>query len=153
MSRLERSPLGEWWWSIDRSTLYALCALSLSGLVFLMAGSPSVAARLGYSTFHFISRQIIFMIPAFTTMLLVSFLSLRMVRRVALIVYIISFLLIMATFKFGPLIKGAHRWIIIGGVSIQPSEFLKPAFVILAAWAFAEGSRRKGDRSPSPGHL
>lgn len=143
MSRLESSPLGDWWWSIDRSTLYALCALALSGLVFLMSGSPAVAARLGYSTFHFISRQIVFMIPTFIIMLMVSFLSLRMVRRLALIVYVISFILVLAALKYGPLLNGAHRWIIIAGTSIQPSEFLKPAFVVLAAWAFAEGSRRK----------
>ena len=46
-------------------------------------------------------------------------------------------------FQFGPEIKGAHRWIMIGGMGLQPSEFLKPAFVLISAWAFSEGARRK----------
>jgi cell division protein FtsW len=51
--------------------------------------------------------------------------------------------LVAAAFQFGPEIKGAHRWIMIGGMGVQPSEFVKPAFVVLAAWAFSEGAKRK----------
>ncbi len=142
-SRAERSLIGDWWWTIDRTMLLSLAVLSVAGLVFLMAGGPPVAARYGYSTFHFVGRQFIFLLPSIAVLVCVSFLSLRMVRRLALAVYIVSFMLILAAFEFGPLIKGAHRWIQLGGISIQPSEFIKPAFVVLSAWAFAEGSRRK----------
>ena len=52
-------------------------------------------------------------------------------------------ILILLAFQYGPEIKGAHRWMMIGPLGIQPSEFVKPAFVVLAAWAFSEGGRRK----------
>lgn len=143
VSRAERSAFSDWWWTVDRLLLAALAILMLSGLVFLMAGGPPVAERLGLSTFHFVNRQVMFLIPALLIMLPVSFLSLRHIRRLALLIYAASMVLILLAFQFGPEIKGAHRWIVIGPLGIQPSEFVKPAFVVLAAWAFSEGARRK----------
>jgi len=143
VSRAERSAFSDWWWTVDRLLLAALAILMLAGLVFLMAGGPPVAERLGLPTFHFVNRQVLFLIPALLIMLPVSFLSLRHIRRLALLVYIGGMVLIMLAFQFGPEIKGAHRWIMIGPLGIQPSEFVKPAFVVLAAWAFSEGARRK----------
>jgi cell division protein FtsW len=143
VSRAERSAFGDWWWTIDRLLLAGLAILMLAGLVFLMAGGPPVAERLGLSTFHFVNRQVMFLIPALAIMIPVSFLSLRHLRRLALIVYAIGMVLILLAFQYGPEIKGAHRWIMIGPLGLQPSEFVKPAFVVLAAWAFSEGARRK----------
>jgi cell division protein FtsW len=143
VSRAERSALGDWWWTVDRLLLAGLVALVLAGLVFLMAGGPPVAERLGLSTFHFVNRQALFLLPATALLLCVSFLSLRHVRRLALLIYAVGMVFIFLAFKFGPEIKGAHRWVMIGPLGIQPSEFVKPAFVVLAAWAFSEGSRRK----------
>jgi cell division protein FtsW len=143
VSRAERSAVGDWWWTVDRALLAALAALMVAGLVFLMAGGPPVAERLGLSTFHFVNRQVLFLAPTLAILLSVSFLSLRHLRRLALVVYGVGMALVLAAFQFGPEIKGAHRWIMIGGLGIQPSEFVKPAFVVLAAWAFSEGARRK----------
>ncbi len=143
VSRAERSAFSDWWWTVDRSLLAALAILALAGLVFLMAGGPPVAERLGLSTFHFVNRQVMFLMPALAILLSVSFLSLRHLRRLALAVYFIGMIFILLAFQYGPEIKGAHRWMMIGPLGIQPSEFVKPAFVILAAWAFSEGGRRK----------
>ena len=143
VSRAERSAFGDWWWTVDRSLLAALAILALAGLVFLMAGGPPVAERLGLSTFHFVNRQVLFLMPALAILLSVSFLSLRHLRRLALAVYFIGMVMILLAFQYGPEIKGAHRWMMIGPLGIQPSEFVKPAFVVLAAWAFSEGGRRK----------
>ncbi|MGO4705651.1 FtsW/RodA/SpoVE family cell cycle protein [Microvirga sp. 2MCAF38] len=143
VSRAERTPLGDWWWTVDRAMLAALAAIMIAGLVFLMAGGPPVAERLGLSTFHFLYRQAMFLLPTLAILIFVSFLSLRHVRRLALLVYAVSMLLVLATFQFGPEIKGAHRWIMLAGIGIQPSEFVKPSFVVIAAWAFSEGARRK----------
>jgi cell division protein FtsW len=142
VSRAERSLVGDWWWTIDRVLLTALLALMVAGIVLLMAGGPPVAERLGLSTFHFVHRQVLFLVPAIGIMIAVSFLSPRMVRRLALLVYFGALALVILALHYGPEIKGAHRWINIGSIGIQPSEFLKPAFVIIAAWAFSEGSRR-----------
>ncbi len=143
VSRAERSAFGDWWWTVDRLLLAGLAILMLAGLVFLMAGGPPVAERLGLSTFHFVNRQVMFLIPALLIMIPVSFLSLRHIRRLALVVYAIGMALILLAFQYGPEIKGAHRWIMIGPLGLQPSEFVKPAFVVLSAWAFSEGARRK----------
>jgi cell division protein FtsW len=143
VSRAERSAFGDWWWTVDRSLLAGLAILMLAGLVFLMAGGPPVAERLGLSTFHFVNRQVMFLVPALFIIVTVSFLSLRHLRRLALIVYALGMVLILLAFQYGPEIKGAHRWIMIGPLGLQPSEFVKPAFVVLSAWAFSEGARRK----------
>jgi len=142
-SRAERTYLGQWWWTVDRVLLVALGAVMVSGLVLLMAGGPPVAERLGLSTFHFVNRQVFFLAPALIVLVATSFLSPRHVRRLALFIYLVSMLLVFAALQFGPEVKGAHRWLNIGSVTLQPSEFVKPAFVILAAWAFSEGSHRR----------
>src|SRR5215218_1855883 len=143
VSRAERSAFGDWWWTVDRLLLAGLAILMLAGLVFLMAGGPPVAERLGLSTFDFVNRQVMFLIPALAIMVTVSFLSLRHLRRLALLVYALGMAMILLAFQYGPEIKGAHRWIMIGPLGLQPSEFVKPAFVVLSAWAFSEGARRK----------
>lgn len=145
VSRVERSALANWWWTVDRWLLAALGALVVLGLVLTLAASPSVAERLGMPPFYFVNRQIVFLIPAIAVLFVSSFLSPRHVRRAALIIFIVAMALIIAALIFGHEVKGARRWIF----GIQPSEFMKPAFVILAAWAFAEG----GKRHDVPGNL
>ena len=143
VSRAEPSLSGRWWWSIDRLILTALVALMVSGVVLLMAGGPPVAERLGLSTFHFVNRQAAYLVGALVIFLGVSLMTPRQVRRAALLIYIGSLAMVVATLYFGVEVKGARRWLTLGPLgSVQPSEFLKPAFVVLAAWAFAEGSRR-----------
>ncbi|MFJ5369410.1 FtsW/RodA/SpoVE family cell cycle protein [Bosea sp. CER48] len=143
VSRAEPSLSGRWWWSIDRLILTALVALMVSGVVLLMAGGPPVAERLGLSTFHFVNRQAAYLVGALAIFLGVSLMTPRQVRRAALLIYIGSLAMVVATLYFGVEVKGARRWLTLGPLgSVQPSEFLKPAFVVLAAWAFAEGSRR-----------
>ncbi|MBX9875749.1 MAG: putative lipid II flippase FtsW, partial [Beijerinckiaceae bacterium] len=143
VSRAEPSLSGRWWWSIDRVILSALVALMVSGVVLLMAGGPPVAERLGLSTFHFVNRQAVYLVAAMTVFVGVSFLTPRQVRRLALLIFTVSLAMVVATLYLGVEVKGARRWLTLGPIgSIQPSEFLKPAFVVLAAWAFSEGSRR-----------
>ncbi|CAM5217941.1 cell division protein FtsW [Bosea thiooxidans] len=143
VSRAEPSLSGRWWWSIDRLILTALVALMVSGVVLLMAGGPPVAERLGLSTFHFVNRQAAYLAVAMVIFLGASLMTPRQVRRAALLLYVVSLAMVVATLYFGVEVKGAKRWLTLGPLgSVQPSEFLKPAFVVLAAWAFAEGTRR-----------
>jgi cell division protein FtsW len=139
VSRAERSALANWWWTIDRWILAAVGALMVLGLVLTMAGSPPVAERLGLSAFHFVHRQVLYLIPSVAVLVAASFLSPRQVRRVALFVFLVSITLILVAVLYGHEIKGSRRWIF----GIQPSEFLKPAFVILVAWAFSEVGKRR----------
>ena len=140
-SRSHYSPLASWWRTVDRLMLAALLAVMLAGIVLSLAASPPVAARLGLDPFYFVNRHVMYLIPAIAVMLGTSLLPPRQIRRVALVLFVISFAMVVSTLYFGAEIKGARRWIIILGVNIQPSEFLKPAFVILIAWLFAESSR------------
>src|SRR6201986_1247720 len=141
-SRAQPTLFSEWWWTIDRLTLAALGALMLGGIVLCLAASPPVAARIGLDPFHFVNRQVFFLVPAAFVLIVISFLSPRDIRKLALLVFIVSLVLVAATPHFGAEIKGAKRWLVILGVNIQPSEFLKPAFVILIAWLFGESGRR-----------
>lgn len=140
VSRAERSALANWWWTIDRWILAAVGALMVAGLVLTMAASPPVAERLGLSTFYFVDRQVLYLIPALVVLVATSFLSPRQVRRVALCVFLLSMAMIVAALLYGHEIKGSRRWIF----GVQPSEFLKPAFVVLVAWAFSEAGKRRG---------
>lgn len=142
-SRAEPSLSGRWWWSIDRVILSTMVALMVSGVVLLMAGGPPVAERLGLPTFHFVNRQAVYLLAALAVFLATSLLTPRQVRRAALIVFAVSLAGVVGTLYFGVEVKGAKRWLTLGPLgSVQPSEFLKPAFVVMAAWAFAEGGRR-----------
>ncbi|WP_438274312.1 putative lipid II flippase FtsW [Nitrobacter sp.] len=142
ISREQRTPLSEWWWTVDRWLLAAMILLMLTGVVLSLAASPSVATRIGLDPFHFFHRHVLFLLPSVVVMVGVSFLSPRQIRRSALIVFGLSIVLIVATLVFGPEVKGAKRWITILGVNIQASESAKPAFVVLAAWLFSESARK-----------
>ncbi len=139
VSRAERSPFADWWWTIDRWLLASIATLMVLGLVLTLAGSPPVAERLGLPTFHFVNRQVIYLVPAAVLLVATSFLSPRLVRRAALLIFAGGMGLVILAIMYGVEIKGARRWIF----GIQPSEFVKPAFVVLAAWAFSEGARRR----------
>jgi cell division protein FtsW len=141
-SRTERTPFADWWWTIDRPLLGAIGALMLGGIILLLAASPPVATKLGLDPFHFVNRQVLYLVPAIIIMLGTSFLTPHQVRRVSLVVFVVSVVMLAATLHFGAEVKGARRWIVIAGVNIQPSEFVKPAFVILVAWLFAESAKR-----------
>jgi cell division protein FtsW len=142
LSREERNPLSEWWWTVDRPLLGAIIALMLSGIILSLAASPPVATRIGLDPFHFFNHHVLFLAPSLIVLLGVSFLSPRQIRRSALIVFVVSVALIAATLLIGPEVKGSRRWITLLGLNIQASESAKPAFVVLAAWLFSESARR-----------
>src|SRR5262249_24458059 len=104
--------------------------------------SPLLRTRFGLVPFHFFGRHVLSLLPAFIVLVGVSFLSPKQIRRTALIVFAVSIALIVATLLFGPEVKGSKRWITIIGVNIQASESAKPAFVVVAAWLFAESTKR-----------
>ncbi len=144
LARTNRSQIAEWWWTVDKWTLFALFCLMLIGGVLALAASPAVAMRIHLPPFHFVYRQLFFFVPTIATMIGVSLLNVRQVRRVAAITFLIAFALMALTLVIGPEVKGAHRWLQIGPLAIQPSEFVKPSFIVLAAWMFAEAQRTPG---------
>src|ERR1700720_5022391 len=97
ISREQRTPLSEWWWTVDRPLLAAIIALMLGGVILSLAASPPVATRIGLDPFHFFGRHVLFLLPSFIVMIAVSFMSPRQIRRGALIVFAVSVVLIVAT--------------------------------------------------------
>jgi cell division protein FtsW len=142
VSRTERTTFAAWWWTVDKLMLAALSTLMLAGIVLSLAASPPVAARLGLDPFYFVNRHVMFLAPAFLVLIAISFLPPRQIRRLALVVFAVSLVLVAATLWYGAEVKGARRWITVLGISVQPSEFLKPSFVILISWLFGESVRR-----------
>jgi cell division protein FtsW len=145
-ARTDHSIFGKWWWTVDRWTLAVLAVLMGLGIVLVQAASPAVAERIGLDNFHFVQRHILTLVPACLLMVGVSLLTPRGVRRTAVIAFIIFTILLALTMVIGFEIKGARRWIHVPGLSIQPSEFVKPAFAVVAAWLFAHG--RTSERFP-----
>ncbi|MCK8783106.1 putative lipid II flippase FtsW [Roseomonas sp. NAR14] len=141
LSRADNSVLGRWWWTVDRWTLAALLILIGFGYVMLLAASPAVAERIGMaSRYGFIFRQVTYLLIAAAILFGTSLLSVRGVRRVALLGCVVAILFTGLTLVMGVEIKGARRWLnlpLLG--SLQPSEFLKPCFAVTAAWLIAEG--------------
>lgn len=138
LARTNTSLIGQWWWTVDRWILASLMVLILFGILLIMAASPSVANQHYWSSFHFIKKHIIFLIPTFGILIGVSLLPLQKVKSFSLLVFIVSLVGLILTTFMGTEIKGASRWLEIGGVSIQPSEFVKPAFAVVCAWMFAK---------------
>jgi len=139
LSRADTSLLGRWWWTVDRWTLLAIATLIGLGYVMMLAASPAVAERIRQSRDIFILKQVFFLALAGAVVVVVSLLSPRGVRRVALAGCLVALALTALTLVMGVEIKGARRWIALPGLSLQPSEFLKPCFAVVAAWLLAEG--------------
>ncbi len=141
LSRSDTSTLGRWWWTVDRWTLLAVATLIGFGYVMMLAASPAVAERIHQSRDVFILKQVVFLALAGMVVVGTSLLSPRGVRRLAILGCGAALLLTMATLVMGVEIKGARRWISVPGMTVQPSEFLKPCFAVTAAWLLAEGQR------------
>ena len=92
VSRADRTAFAEWWWTVDRVLLVGVIALMIGGVVLSLAGSPAVAERLGYDSFHFVDRHLAFFLPALAVMLATSFLTPRQARRTAMVVLLVSLL-------------------------------------------------------------
>lgn len=131
--RTDRSLLARWWWTIDRPMLWGLGLLGLFGMIFVFASSPPVATRIGLPSMYFAGRHVIFLLPAALLLLGASLLSPRGVHRLATGLLVVGIGMLFLTLLIGPETKGAQRWLPIWGVIIQPSEFVKPALVVVVA--------------------
>jgi cell division protein FtsW len=143
-TRADKSPIANWWWTVDRGLLVAMLVLALFGAALVATASPPVAVRIGLEHSHFIIRHIILLVPALVMMIGVSILDARNIRRVGTIIFLFGVLCMMIIPFVGIDIKGAQRWIHLPGMSLQPSELVKPAFAIVAAWLISHQQQTKG---------
>lgn len=136
-TRTDTSVVGQWWWTVDRWLLVAAGALIIIGMILTLAAGPPAAGRIGADTYHFVRKQSVFLPVAIAVMLSISLMPALWIRRFATIGLALGFILMMGTLIFGAEINGAQRWLRLGPLSIQPSEFVKPFFVVFSAWMFS----------------
>ncbi len=134
LSRADTSLLSQWWWTIDRKLLLLILITMMVGIMLVTTASPPVATRIGLNEYHFILRHLLLLIPSLFILFSVSFLNARQIWRLSSIVLLISFGLLVYVLIFGMEIKGAQRWVHLPGFSLQPSEFAKPAIIVVTAW-------------------
>ena len=143
-SRLSKSRLANWWWTVDKVTLSLTLVLIFIGAFLVFSASPSVARRIGFADYHFIKRQLLFIFISLFIIFALSLQRLKTIRRIAIIGYALTLILMMFTLFAGYETKGASRWIRLFGFSLQPSEFIKPTFVVVSAWLL-DGSKKFED--------
>lgn len=138
LDRRNTTALGRWWWTIDRSMVIATALLIIMGVFMIAAGGPPVAQRIGLPDFYFVTRHQIFLGLSVVVMLVVSMLDAPLIQRTALIGLLASCGLMLFLPLIGYENKGAIRWVHIMGISVQPSEFMKPCFAVVVGWIFSQ---------------
>ena len=137
-SRTDRSLVGKWWWTVDRWNLTAILLLMLIGSILVLSASPSVALRLdGVSSYYFIKKHLMFLPISILVLLSFSIMMPKNILKISLLIFVFSVILTSFTLIYGQEIKGSRRWLQLSGLSMQPTEFLKPTFVIVTAWLFS----------------
>ncbi|SPR09614.1 cell division protein FtsW [Orientia tsutsugamushi str. Gilliam] len=126
--------LWRWWKSIDQYTVFLLCILSALSLMLVTTSGAAVANRIGVPQSYFASKHIFYVVLAVGTTFVVSFLNKTTIKRLAILGFILNIILLIFIKFYGNPIKGAKRWINIGGISLQPSEFVKPFFLVITGW-------------------
>ncbi len=139
LGRGDRSPLGVWFWELDRVLLALMLVLIAIGLLAVAAGSPAGAQRLSSATvqlnpLYFFYRQLMWVIVGVPLMLVVSMYPREQARRFAVVGFCIFFALLALVPLIGREVNGSQRWIGAGFAGLQPSEFLKPFFAVTMAW-------------------
>ncbi len=137
--RSDRSPLAEWWRTVDKGLMAAALILLGAGLVLSLAAGPAAASRIGYADpFHFVYRHAGFVVASALLLVASSTVNEVWARRISAILFIICFFMMAALLMFGHEAKGATRWLRLWGTTFQPSEIIKPALIVLSAWLLAQ---------------
>jgi cell division protein FtsW len=143
ITRADKSVLSDWWFTVDRLMFFGLLLLMGAGLVLSLAASPPIAEKYDLEHFYFVRRHAALLLPAVAIMFAASTLTPKQIRRASLVIFLVGAALMLAILFLGPEVKGAKRWLQLGAFSLQPSEFVKPAFIVLTAWLFNESQKRK----------
>ncbi len=148
-ARTDTSILGQWWWTVDRWIMGAIGVLIVVGTLLTLAASPPVAERINMDSYFFVKKHLMMLPLGLILLFGVSMASPNIVKRLSVGLLAFALLLMVLTLTIGEERNGAQRWLSIAGMSLQPSEFLKPALIVFAAWMFSEQNRRSG----VPGNL
>ena len=139
LGRSDRSAVGRWFWEIDRILLFFVAVLIAIGLVAVAAASPAAGQRysnaaVSFAPLHYFYRQLMWIVLALPVMVVVSMLPRDKARRLSLIGAVFFTALLFLVPIIGAEVNGARRWIGMGFAQFQPSEFLKPLYIVSIAW-------------------
>ena len=150
IDRSDNSLVGRWWWTVDRWTLVLVLGLAVLGALLSITSTPVVTERLAaYETFDMVRRQIAYTVLAIIIFLSISIAPVQVLRRFGIILTGVAVVLLLATLVIGKDYNNSTRWLSIFGVSLQPSELVKPGFALFSAWMLS--ARRLG--APVPGYI
>jgi cell division protein FtsW len=142
ISRTDKSGFTAWWWTVDRVALFAMLALIAIGLMLAFAASPAATGGpLMPGDFRYAAKQVTFAAVAAIILGFSSLLSLRTIKIVAAVVFALALIGSTLVLFTGSEVLGAKRWIDLGWMTLQPSEFLKPGFAVLAASILADKAK------------
>jgi cell division protein FtsW len=146
--RSDRSPIARWFWEIDRVLLLLIAILIGIGLIAVAAASPAAGARYSggnvhFADLHYFYRQLAWITIGVPVMIGISMMPRERARRISLFGAGFFFMLLIFVPIIGPEVNGARRWIEIGVGQLQPSEFLKPFYVVAMAWLLSLRERDK----------
>lgn len=139
LGRGDRSPLGIWFWELDRVLLSLILVLIAIGLIAVAAGSPATARRLSTDTatlspLYFFYRQVAWVALGLPFMFVISMYPREQAKRIAIGGFAVFLVLLLLVPLLGKEVNGAQRWFGLGPASFQPSEFLKPCYAVTMAW-------------------
>ncbi|WP_230481460.1 FtsW/RodA/SpoVE family cell cycle protein [Sphingomonas sp. Leaf21] len=146
--RGDRSPLGTWFWDIDRVLLLLTLFLIAIGLIAVAAASPATAIRYSgehrkFAPLYYFWRQVMWVGVSLPVLFAVSMLPVVTARRMAVLGTGVLIAILAVTPFIGVEINGARRWIGFGIAQFQPSEFLKPLFIVTMAWVLSLRAKEK----------
>ena len=134
ISRNDKSFIYRWWWTIDQWNLLQIIVLAAIGSILMFTVGAKVAEKHNLPELYFFTHHIYYLIISLFSMIFSTFLSSKGIIRLSVVGFILCLVLLLMVMLFGPDKHGASRWLIIGNTSIQPSEFIKPFFVIITAY-------------------
>lgn len=140
-SRQSNNAIVKWWWTIDKVILFVSLALLAIGIILDITASPAVARKIGSDDYFFIRKQIIYVLLSVAAIFTLSLFKLKTVRRISILGFVLLMILLVITDFWGFEVKGARRWISLPGMSLQPSELLKPIFIVVTAWLLDCGKK------------
>ena len=134
IARNDKNYVSRYWWSIDHWNLLQILILAFIGSIMILAAGAAVAEKHGFEELYFFKHHIYYLLLSVFCMIFTTFLSDKGIIRFSLLGFMICLVLLLLVMLFGPDKNGATRWLIIGNISMQPSEFIKPFFVIITAY-------------------
>lgn len=142
---VEENLLYRWWLTVDKTSIFLILILMFLGLLMCMASSTELAVENGKGSFFYVGKQAVFCVVGFVILIGLSMSSIKFIRRISIILFFFSLSLLIVIPIFGTDFgKGAYRWLSLGFISFQPSELIKPFYVIFASWLFVSSIEKAG---------